>query len=73
MGEESHLSATAAMIGEQALANRQILLDAMRKFDFESYPLEYWHFAYKGKAGREVEVAFDLEIDLSHEGSGNLR
>jgi D-alanyl-D-alanine dipeptidase len=62
MDERSHLTSNAEEIGEEAYRNRQILLEAMQKFDFEAYSKEFWHFSHQGKNGREVQTPMDMEI-----------
>ena len=63
MDELSHITATAAMIGEEACKNRQILSAAMMKFGFQTYTEEYWHFCHGGAVGREVREPMDVEIN----------
>lgn len=60
--EISHLNTPAAIIGEEAYSNRQLLVKVMQEFGFIAYPLEYWHFDYKE---REVDTPMDFEITKS--------
>ena len=62
MNEKSHITATADVIGTDALFNRNILAQAMYKFGFEPYPKEYWHFSHGGIKGRENETPLDIPI-----------
>jgi len=45
MGERSHLTVEAEVIGEEAYRHRTILRQAMEKYGFEAYPYEFWHFS----------------------------
>jgi len=45
----SHITCTAADIGEEALHHREILSTAMQKFDFVPYVKEFWHFSHAEK------------------------
>ena len=41
-------------------ANRQLLLDAMRKRGFANYPLEWWHFTFKPEPS--PTTAYDVPV-----------
>lgn len=56
-------------IGEEAYKNRQILAQAMLKYDFEPYEEEFWHFSHGGIEGREVQVALDIPVTKELKGS----
>jgi D-alanyl-D-alanine dipeptidase len=62
MDETSHVTANTNQIGEAACNNRKILSETMQKFDFEPYHEEYWHYSYKGKAGRATAEPINVEI-----------
>lgn len=62
MDEKSHWTASAKQLGNEAYTNRQILLDAMKKFDFIPYEKEFWHFTHGGEEGREVSEPIDVAI-----------
>ncbi len=55
----SHLDAKAEIIGEEAIRNRLLLIEAMQKFGFIPYVYEWWHFDYEQK---EVDHPMDIEI-----------
>jgi D-alanyl-D-alanine dipeptidase len=58
-GSSSHLDAGIEAIGEEAAANRELLVNIMQKFGFNPYICEWWHFEYQEK---EVHEPMDLEI-----------
>lgn len=62
MDEKSHVTATADIIGEEALQHRKILNEAMIQFGFHPYEEEYWHFSYGGSSGREIQEPLDIPI-----------
>lgn len=62
MDKLSHLSTASSIIGEAAFQHRQLLANAMTKFNFEPYPEEFWHFSHGGIAGREVSEPMDYII-----------
>lgn len=62
MDEKSHLVTPPEIIGQDAYRHRQILIDAMVKFGFETYEKEFWHYCHGGKSGREVSTPLDVEI-----------
>jgi D-alanyl-D-alanine dipeptidase len=53
MDKRSHITATAAEIGDEALQNRTILADTMKHHGFLAYPTEFWHFNYNVKTIQE--------------------
>jgi D-alanyl-D-alanine dipeptidase len=63
----SHTDAKAEIIGEEAIHNRQLLLEVMQQFGFVPYQNEWWHFEYQE---REVDYQMDLEITCELEGMG---
>ncbi len=63
----SHLDAKAEIIGEEALQNRELLVNVMESFDFLPYPFEWWHFEYHKQ---EVADPMDMEITPDLKGLG---
>jgi zinc D-Ala-D-Ala dipeptidase len=55
----SHITMTAAEIGETALQNRNILSSAMKKHGFLPYPYEFWHFSFHHQM---IKEPMDLAI-----------
>ncbi len=66
MDVKSHHSATASLVGEQAYKNRQILLQAMRKFGFEENEKEFWHYHF-GDPRADLAQPLDVPISLNWE------
>lgn len=62
MHRKSFITAKIGEIDKQSLYYREILRQAMVKFNFEPYEKEYWHFSYKGSKGRELKEALDIPI-----------
>jgi len=44
-GREAHID--NSLVSEEALANRKILQDGLRKFGFATIRTEWWHFSFK--------------------------
>jgi D-alanyl-D-alanine dipeptidase len=65
--ESSHPDVPAEVIGEDAVRNRQLLIQTMQQFGFISYPYEWWHFDY---LEREVDQPMDMEIVPELKGLG---
>lgn len=70
MDSLSHIHRTANEIGAAAFRHRMILITAMQKSGFETYPEEFWHFNYGNPANREVNMPMDLPITLDLKGLG---
>ena len=65
MGAEFDLFDPRANTGSPAIdeaqrANRELLLDAMRKRGFVNYPLEWWHFTFKPEP--TPATAYDVPV-----------
>ncbi len=58
--ELSHLTATEAHIGAEALKNRQLLTNTMERAGFIPYEKEYWHFTFHE---REILEPLDCEVN----------
>ncbi|RTK92875.1 MAG: peptidase M15 [Rickettsiales bacterium] len=60
--ELSHPTANVSQIGEEALKNRNTLIETMKLFNFEVYDVEYWHFDFYI---REIDEPADFDITKS--------
>ena len=66
----SHLDAKAEAIGEEAVHNRQLLIQIMQQFGFIPYLYEWWHFDHQE---REVNHPMDMEITPHLKGVGTSK
>jgi zinc D-Ala-D-Ala dipeptidase len=51
---------TKAKMPREAHEHRERLVALMRRYGFENYPREWWHFTFKGATGAQ---SFDAEIE----------
>jgi D-alanyl-D-alanine dipeptidase len=58
--EISHITATEQQIGKIPYKNRNILSDAMQRFNFIPYEKEFWHFDF---TIHEIQHPIDIPID----------
>jgi len=56
----SHLDAGIEKIGEEAVRNREFLVQIMQKYGFVSYEYEWWHFDY-----HEIEVKEPMDLEIT--------